>query len=1159
MTNPFSFNKTQFNRLFPFYILINRDLKVISLGKSISKLCDLNKDKKFNALFSIPRPMTPIDSFDDLIVLQNQLVVLESATPQKLLFRGQFEYLSETDEVLFVGSPWFGSMEQVRENNLVINDFARHDPLIDLLHVMKSQDITNEDLKELVSTINKQKNDLKKANKEINDIALFPMQNPGPIIRINYEGHLLQNNPAAALLDFIEFENTVYRNDDFFKLIAARIDTNVKSWEFEASSENKDFSFICVAMKDEGYINIFGRNITQKKKYKLELEKLSLIVQQTINAVIITDVKGKVEWVNNAFERVTGYNLSDAMGKTPGSFLQGKETDMGTVAYIKQQIIKSEPFSCEIFNYKKSGEGYWLRINGQPIFDKQGKVINFFAIEEDITYEKQAQEKLKNQRIFYEQILDNIPSDIAVFDKQHHYLYLNPKAVNDNDLRKWLIGKKDEDYIRERNKPLSILEERRNVFNNVLESKQLKNWEEELIQPDGTSKYILRNMYPVLNDVNEVALVIGYGVDITDIKKIQQQVIQSEKRYRDVIDNSLAIVTTHDLEGRFLTVNPMVEKQYGYQDDDVIGRFLTDFMPDEDKLLFNESYLKIIKNNKEATGIFRVLHKDGHIVYSLYNNYLKEEPGKKPYVIGFAVDISDRVLAEKELKIAKKVTEELAQTKQNFLANMSHEIRTPMNAIIGMSRQLQKTVLNEKQHVYIDTITHASENLLVIINDILDLSKMESGKLLFEKIGFEPRQVLERVLQAMMHKAEEKGLELTNSYCDQRLFSVMLGDPYRINQILLNLVSNAIKFTAVGVVDISCNVLDESDAIQQVEISIRDTGIGMESSFLKNLFQKFNQEDESIARRFGGTGLGMSITKSLIDAMGGEIFVESEKNKGTIIKLRFSFEKGSELDLPKKENTYINTNNLKGKKILVVDDNEINRMVATTILEEYGVIVTEAENGSEGINHIKNKAYDLVLMDIQMPVLNGYEATKIIRGELKLNIPIIALTANAIKGENEKCLNVGMNDYLSKPFEEDQFLQIVSGWLDKSEDPVIAVVENKKQPLLYNLSKLEKIAKGNQQFMDKMIQLFIDQTPKSVNDLKTAYEIGDYSKVKAIAHRIKTSIDTMGIDILKDEIREIEKNAESLQSSEQTEKLISKLDTVINEVAASLKKLIKQD
>lgn len=1030
MANSFSFNEAQFNRHFPFYILINKDLNVVAFGKSISKLSGLQKGQNFNHFFSISRPQTEVNSFDDLIAIQNQLVVMELTSDKKLTLRGQFEYMEETEEILFLGSPWFGSMERLRENNLQINDFSKSDPLIDLLHVLKTVEITNDDLKELVSTINIQKNDLKAVNKELFNIALFDKQNPDPNLRINYDGDLIQNNPAASKLDFIEYEGETYRSDDFFKLIVAGIDKETKRWNFEANSNNIDYSFDCVAMPDEGYINIYGRDITNLKTNQQELEKLSLIVQETINAVIITNSHGEIEWANKAFKRVTGYDLSEVKGRKPGSFLQGKETNMETVAYMTQQILKYKPFTCEVYNYKKSGEGYWLRINGQPIFDKKGKVINFFAIEEDITLEKETEAKLENQRIFYERILDNIPSDIAVFDKEHHYLYVNPMGIKDTELRKWIIGKKDEDYIKERNKPISILEGRRKLFDSIMKSKELKTWEEELKQPDGTSKYILRNMYPVINSSDEVELVIGYGVDITNIKNIQQQIEESEKRYREIIDNSLAIITTHDLQGKFINANPMISKVFGYTETEFIGHPLTDFMLEEDKPLFNEIYLNKIKISKEATGIFRVVHKNGHIVYTLYNNYLKEEHGKDPYVIGFAVDITKRILAEKELKKEKKVSEELAKTKHNFLANMSHEIRTPMNAIMGMSRQLLKSELNDEQRSYLGNITNASENLLVIINDVLDLAKLEAGKLSIEKIGFAPKWVLENVMKVMMHKAEEKGLSLTNSFCDARLSPILIGDPFRINQIMLNLVSNAIKFTSVGSVDISCNILKDNKSSQELEIKVIDTGIGMEQSFLKDLFKKFSQEYESTSRKFGGTGLGMGITKNLIDIMGGEILVESQKGKGTTMFVIFTLEKGTELDVPKVSNTFNTINNLKGKKILVVDDNEMNRMVAALILNEFGVLISEAEDGEEAVNYLKNNDCDLVLMDLQMPVSNGYNASEIIRQKLKLDIPIIALTANVIKGEKEKCFKVGMNDYLSKPFNEKQFLEIISKWLE---------------------------------------------------------------------------------------------------------------------------------
>ncbi|MBI9039878.1 PAS domain S-box protein [Lutibacter sp.] len=1163
MANHFSFSEAQFNGLFPFYILINRDLNVVSIGKSLGKLCDLQKGKNFNEFFSIPRPLTIINSLDDLIVLQNQMVLIELNSPKKLMLRGQFEFMEGTKEILFLGSPWFGSMEQLRENNLQINDFAKNDPLIDLLHVLKTVEITNDDLKELIATVNKQKNDLKKANKEVYDIALFPKQNPDPNIRINYEGDLMQNNPAASNLDFIEYEGSTYRNDMFFKLISSKIDKTLKRWNFEARSNEIDYSFDCVAMPEEGYINIYGRDITEQKINQQELEKLSLIVQETTSSVVITDSFGKIEWVNKAFEKITGYNLLDAKGNSPGKLLQGEKTDKKRADYMRQKVKNLEPFTCEVYNYKKSGEGYWGRINAQPIFDKKGEVINFFALKEDITGEKLAKEKLRkaasrmsslitnlqdaillenenqtielvnerfcnlfkipvspnqligadcskaaeqskhlfanpelfvsgineilknkklvigNQlelangrilernfipiwnggkydghlwvysditekitankkleelRVFYEKILDNIPSDIAVFDKDHHYLYVNPKGIRDVELRKWIIGKTDEDYIKKRNKHVSIIEERKNAFREVLESKQLKSWEEEMNGVDGTSTYIMRNMYPVVNSDNEVDLVIGYGVDITSIKLYQQQLEESKIKYKEIVDNSLAMISTHDIHGFFLTMNPIVEKLLGYHPDDVIGHHLTEFMHIDDREKFEDLYLNLILSNKEFTGTFRVINKEGKIVYCLLNNYLKEMPNKEPYVIAFAIDITKRIEAERELKKAKEITERLALSKQNFLANMSHEIRTPMNAIMGMSRQLLKSNINTEQKNYLDIITNSSENLLVIINDVLDLAKLEAGKLSIENIPFSPKLVMENVLKSMMHKAEEKGLTLSNTFCDSDLAPILMGDPFRLNQILLNLISNALKFTTIGGVDVSCRVLKDEEIFQEIEIIITDTGIGMDGAYLKNLFQKFSQEYASTARKFGGTGLGMSITKTLIDNMGGEIWVKSTKGKGTAIGFKLTMNKGvleEELKISNKDEIL---KIIKGKKILVVDDNVMNRMVATLILKEYEAVISEVENGKEAINHLINNDCDLVLLDLQMPILNGYSTSKIIRKKLKMNLPIVALTANVIKGEREKCLKLGMDDYLSKPFEEDEFVDKVAFWIEKSKN-----------------------------------------------------------------------------------------------------------------------------
>lgn len=437
---------------------------------------------------------------------------------------------------------------------------------------------------------------------------------------------------------------------------------------------------------------------------------------------------------------------------------------------------------------------------------------------------------------------------------------------------------------------------------------------------------------------------------------------------------------------------------------------------------------------------------------------------------------------------------------------------------------LLKTNLSDQQKFYLTTINKAADNLLVIINDILDLSKIEAGKLNVEKIGFEPAKVIDNAIQVMMHKAEEKGLKLTNSFLDPQIASVLFGDPYRINQVLLNLISNAIKFTETGSVDVTMTLISENNGKQSILTKVIDSGKGMDKAFTEKLFEKFSQEYESASRKFGGTGLGMSICKELIELMGGSIEVVSIKGKGTTIMFKIDFEKAKSTDIHETLIEKLSDNFLQDKTILIADDNDMNRLVAATILENYGAKIVEASNGEEAIEVVGNTSVDLILMDLQMPVLNGFEATKMLR-VLQCTIPIIALTANAIKGETEKCIDAGMNDYISKPFKEDLFLKTIAKYLNTSIPNELA--ENKLEvnddELLYDLSMLEEISQGNHAFILKLVNLFCDQSPKMVEQIKEAYQAKNYSSMSAIAHKIKPSIDNLRITSLQQAIRKIEK------------------------------------
>jgi len=337
----------------------------------------------------------------------------------------------------------------------------------------------------------------------------------------------------------------------------------------------------------------------------------------------------------------------------------------------------------------------------------------------------------------------------------------------------------------------------------------------------------------------------------------------------------------------------------------------------------------------------------------------------------------------------------------------------------------------------------------------------------------------------------------------------------------------------------------------------------MDESYVQKLFEKFSQEYESTSRKLGGTGLGMSICRELIQLMGGQIEVSSKKGKGTTVTLRLTFKKGADADLPVNITANITSNFLKGKTILVTDDNIMNRLVASTVLSDYGASVIEATNGEEALLVLDNNKVDLILMDIQMPVMNGYEATKIIRKRGN-TIQIIALTANAIKGENKKCFEVGMNDYISKPFKEEEFLKVIAKSLntDFIEKEKVLLVEDDKKIIdspLFDLSLLIEISRGDSSFIVKMITLFCEHTPEIVREMKEAYNAKNFNKMGALAHKIKPSIDNLKINSIKKIIRNIEMAGNEKTNNVNLYPLLNEIDDVITKAAHQLQVYLKNN
>lgn len=771
-----------------------------------------------------------------------------------------------------------------------------------------------------------------------------------------------------------------------------------------------------------------NKYIERRKKMEAELRRLSLVASLNEQGVIFTEPSGVITWANEGFSRLTGYSMEEIIGKTPLELCKGELSQRTSIKDMVDAFSTGKTFNIEVIHYRKDGSWFWGKARGQAIADDQGTIRQYFAIVEDITPEKNAEELLKKNEEKYRGIISNMNLGLLEVDLDDKIQFANNSFCEMSGYRfSELVGRQASKLFMKEENLLSMEGKHEMRLRGISDA-----YEMEVRNRAGETRWWLISGAPQYNDQGEVTGSVGIHLDITEQKNLQQDFIE-----------------------------------------------------------------------------------------------------------------------------AREQAEESSRAKESFLANMSHEIRTPMNAILGMGRQLGKTSLDRKQRLYLDTINSAAENLLVVINDILDISKIEAGKLAIENIGFRMKDVIARVTRVMLHKAEERGIRLTWAI-DEGLHPVLLGDPYRLNQVLLNMVSNAIKFTEKGSVTVRCFRKVRKGGRETVCIQVIDTGIGMDEVFLKNLFQKFLQEDRSVVRKYGGTGLGMSITKQLVELMQGTIEVRSIKGKGTEIILDIPLMPGTATDLPAKEELSSDATILQGKQILLAEDNEMNRLVAITVLNNYGAVVAEAVNGVEAIEALKQKTYDLVLMDVQMPVMDGLEASRIIRESMDKNIPIIALTANAIKGENDKCLAAGMNDYVSKPFEEEELIKIIANWLGKEPAVSLAAPVHPEAGTLYRLEKLEKLGQGNQAFVNKMLSLFISEVPATIQSISNAYKTHDFATVKAMAHRVKPVLDSLCIDSLRDDIRAIEQATEADMPSSRMEEMIRKLEQVIAIVVADLQQYIKK-
>ncbi|SIO01538.1 ATP-binding protein [Chitinophaga niabensis] len=496
------------------------------------------------------------------------------------------------------------------------------------------------------------------------------------------------------------------------------------------------------------------------------------------------------------------------------------------------------------------------------------------------------------------------------------------------------------------------------------------------------------------------------------------------------------------------------------------------------------------KGDEHCTFIMSPPHKIEEHIQRFAKTHRKHRIAKTPPEIPtFFV----RKTMEEQMEKARQLAEESSKAKSDFVANMSHELRTPLSAILGFTELLKKTKLNSRQTEYLDAICTSGSNLLSTINDIMDLSKLDAKKISFESVPVNLPELLQSIEMMLASKVRHKKLEYKSNISKQ-LHKPLLSDSVRLTQILLNIIGNAIKFTEKGSITVGCTVLDETPQAMQVEFSVKDTGIGIPAAKQQQVFERFTQADTAITRKYGGSGLGLAITRELVELLGGSITLSSKPNKGTEFKVQLPFIKAGKQ--VKGAASRAQTVDGKGLHILVVEDNLLNQKMTRIMLTNNGFTVSGADSGTKAIAFLQKNKVDLILMDLQIPGMDGYLTTQKIRENLKLGTPMIAITAHAFSGERERCLAAGMNDYLPKPFREQELLKAITANLPKT---------------ITDLSFLREQTRNNIPFIREMINTFIKQTPKDLAALQKAMKENNGEMIYKVAHTMSTSVGYFGL------------------------------------------------
>jgi len=981
------------------------------------------------------------------------------------------------------------------------------------------------------------------------------------------------------------------------------------------------FMLIFIIIKNQRIRNIELEKFTSAQKL-LSNYSLSLI-EASLDPLVAINTEGKITDMNEATANITGLTRDELTGTDFFTYF----TEPQKAREVYQEVFAQGSVADKPLTLRhKDGKLTDVLFNGSVYKDAEGNVLGIVIVARDIAEQKWAMElrNVNNELAFQNDEKEKRAAELSIANRElvfqndekgkraQELSIANTELAFQNDEKEKRASELSianielafqNDEKEKRASELSIA----NVelaFQNVEKEKRAHEFSianvELAFQNDEkekrASELILANKELIFQSEEKGKR--AAELIITD-KELIYQTQEKEKQEianieLEAIGNSLRVASQYSLslieasrdplftvnpEGKVTDLNEATVRVTGVARDKIIGTDFFNYFSEPDKA--REAYQQAFA--KGFIVDYPLTITDGELIDVLCNGSVyKDDNNNVLGVVIVARDITDQkriatelteaiVFAELAVGIAEEakikaesatlIAETAVKAKQQFLSNMSHEIRTPMNAIIGFTKVLLKTDTSSKQKEYLQAIKMSGDALIVLINDILDLAKVDAGKMVFEQTPFKIAMSISAMLHLFEPKIKEKNIELVKEY-DASIPEVLVGDPVRLHQIILNLVSNAVKFTNKGKITVSVSLLKEDDAKATIKFVVKDTGIGIAPNKLEKIFDNFQQASSGTSRLYGGTGLGLAIVRQLVEAQDGTISVESEVNKGSSFSFVMDFLKTKANVALEDELVELDTE-IKNIKVLVAEDIALNQLLMRTLLDEFGFQCDIAANGKIAVEKLESGNFDVVLMDLQMPEMNGFEATDYIRNEMKSSIPIIALTADVTTVDLAKCRAVGMNDYIAKPVDEKLLYSKIVSEIKKANlinehnghdgKEVELEIAGSKVLKYTDLDYLITRTKANPVLMMEMISLYLEQTPPLISVMKQSWKDKDWSTLYASVHKIIPSFAIMGISSeFENMAKKVQDFAKNQQQSEGISDLVLELETVCTQACVEL-------